>query len=96
MVCETFAAKIEETRAIPATAPYSGAVYDLTELKMHSHRTARLDKGGGLLQSDRGVQRFLQAGQRLLAVIEHNRGGTNKDLARFTSQILNLCERWDR
>ena len=31
-----------------------------------------------------------------MVVIEHNKGGTNKDLARFTSQIQSLCDKWDR
>ena len=41
-------------------------------------------------------ERLLAAGQRLLSVIRHNEGGTNKDLARFADQINNLCEKWDR
>ena len=41
-------------------------------------------------------ERLLAAGRRLMTVIEHNRGGANKDLARFTDQILSLCEKWDR
>jgi hypothetical protein len=35
------------------------------------------------------------AGNRLLAVIEQNRGGANKDLARFTSQIEALCDKYE-
>ena len=31
-----------------------------------------------------------------MAVIKRNEGGTNKDLARFTSQIQSLCDKWDR
>jgi len=31
-----------------------------------------------------------------MEVISHNQGGANKDLARFTEQILALCEKWDR
>ena len=40
--------------------------------------------------------RLLAAGQRLLTVIRNNEGGANKDLARFTSQINSLCDKWDR
>ena len=36
------------------------------------------------------------AGQRLLAVIAHNRGGANKDLSKFADQINSLCDKWDR
>ena len=41
-------------------------------------------------------QRLVAAGQRLLTVIRHNEGGANKDLAKLTSQINNLCDTWDR
>ena len=41
-------------------------------------------------------ERLLNMGKRLLVVIEHNRGGANKDLARFANQIASLCDKWDR
>ena len=40
--------------------------------------------------------RLVAAGQRLLTVIRHNEHGANKDLAKFTSQIESLCDKWDR
>ena len=42
------------------------------------------------------AEKLLAAGKRLLAVIEKNRGGANKDLAKFTSQINDLCDKYDR
>ena len=39
--------------------------------------------------------RLLAAGKRLLAMIEKNRFGSNKNLAKFESQIQNLCDKWD-
>ena len=39
--------------------------------------------------------RLLAAGQRLIAVIYKNQGGANKDLAKFTSQINSLADKWD-
>jgi len=41
-------------------------------------------------------QRLVNAGQRLMAVIRHNEGGANKDLAKFADQINSLCDKWDR
>ena len=79
-------------------APYSGTAYDL--------------KNKGFIRIAEGIpvqpkkakeskasyvyQRLWAAGQRLLVVIKHNEGGANKDLAKFTSQIQNLCDKWDR
>lgn len=40
--------------------------------------------------------RLVAAGNRLMAVIRRNRGGANKDLARFTEEISRLCDKWDR
>ncbi len=40
--------------------------------------------------------RLVSAGQRLLRVIQHNEGGANKDLAKFTDQINALCDKWER
>ena len=39
---------------------------------------------------------LMDAGQRLLDVIQRNRGGANKDLIKFTNQINDLCDKWDR
>ena len=41
-------------------------------------------------------RRLVSAGQRLLTVIQHNKGGANKDLAKFADQINSLCDKWDR
>ena len=46
--------------------------------------------------SNQAVGRLLAAGTRLLDVIAHNQGGSNKDLSRFRDQIIALCEKWDR
>ena len=40
--------------------------------------------------------RLVDAGKMLLDVIHRNEGGANKDLTRFTEQILALCDKWDR
>lgn len=41
-------------------------------------------------------QRLVLAGTRLLDVITHNYGGTNKDLAAFADQVTSLANKWDR
>ena len=40
--------------------------------------------------------RLQQAQKRLELVVQHNEGGANKDLNRFTEELLALCEKWDR
>ncbi|MCD7757315.1 MAG: MBL fold metallo-hydrolase, partial [Clostridiales bacterium] len=41
-------------------------------------------------------RRLEEAGRQLLEVIGRNKGGTNKDLAKFTDQIRALIQKWDR
>ena len=40
--------------------------------------------------------RLVRAGKRLMTVIEHNRGGTNRDLEQFKKEIDEMCTKWDR
>ena len=40
--------------------------------------------------------RLLSMGNQLIEVIHHNRGGANKDLAKFADQIKALIDKWDR
>ena len=40
--------------------------------------------------------RLVAAGRRLIQVIERNRGGANKSLAKFADQINSLADKWDR
>ena len=39
---------------------------------------------------------LLSAGKRLMGIIEKFRNSTNKDMAKFASQINSLCDKWDR
>ncbi len=95
-VCDEFAQTIVRKLTIPATAPYNGASYDLAEYKCLSFgNTVRL-KTKVNKKSKAVFERLLRAGQRLLEVIEQNKGCANKDLAKFTDQINELCNKWER
>ena len=97
--CQVLTGRLEDELHYTAMAPYSGTVYDLKEVAFIScpegvvirkQETKPQSKGSGV------YQRLVAAGQRLLTVIRHNEGGANKDLAKLTSQINNLCDKWDR
>ena len=53
-------------------------------------------KSAETVRSSAAYDRLVNMGKRLMVVIEHNRSGANKDLARFASQIASLCDKWDR
>lgn len=96
-VCDEFAQILRNVYNYDAYAPYSGTVVDLVTgeivkegIPIRVAATAKKQRAAGV------YARLLAAGQRLMAVIKRNEGGTNKDLARFTSQIEALCDKWDR
>ena len=86
------------SRGYEASAPYSGSCYDLTQnvCLVDADPVAVAKKDYAERRADQVFNRLLACGKRLLAVIEANRGGTNKDLSRFASQIESLCDKWDR
>ena len=53
-------------------------------------------KSAETVRTSAAYDRLANMGQRLLEVIRHNRGGANKDLAKFAGQIAALCDKWDR
>ncbi|MDO5410754.1 MAG: MBL fold metallo-hydrolase [Lachnospiraceae bacterium] len=100
-----FASLIEEKLGCPAMAPFSGTIYDLEKerfikvtngIRIMKPEDMEAIPGRTSQKSFSIYQRLLAAGQRLLTVIKHNEGGTNKDLARFADQINSLCDKWDR
>lgn len=95
--CETLAERLEEELHYHAMAPYSGTIYDLKEgVFIRKTEGIRIQQKAKQTKASSVYQRLLAAGQRLLTVIRHNEGGANKDLAKFTSQINSLCDKWDR
>ncbi|MBR6735401.1 MAG: MBL fold metallo-hydrolase [Oscillospiraceae bacterium] len=80
-----------------AYAPYSGTCFDLLKGEFERVTTGvEVKKTYGQRKVEATFARLLAAGKRLMEVIERNRGGANKDLARFASQIDSLCDKWDR
>lgn len=90
-----------EERGFTACAPYNGAQWVLEAegavcVKEGSREKVQRRTSEGQSRSASVFQRLVNAGRRLLRVIEHNEGGANKDLARFADQINALCDKWDR
>jgi metallo-beta-lactamase family protein len=104
-VCELFAKTLND-EGIPAMAPKFTAVYDIPTGKLITEgiveRASEERRNGDRRQADTGrrespvFQRLIAAGTRLLDVIARNYGGSNKDLAAFTDQIISLANKWDR
>ena len=81
-----------------AHAPNRGEVYDLLRNCMLSPGTppaVRISQPASPAGSP-AYRSLEEVGQALLTVIEHNKGGTNKDLTKFAKQINALIKKWDR
>lgn len=97
-VADLFAERLNKELNYDATAPFSGTVYDLKEnFLVEAPAPVRLEKSKQVSARKNSIyERLMAAGDRLLSVIRHNEGGTNKDLSRFADQINSLCDKWDR
>ena len=97
LVCEHFKALIQK-EGYEAIAPFSGAEFDMVadELIFMGVQTKKVKISQKAFRAQTIFDRLVTAGNRLLTVIAHNKGGANKDLIRFTNQINSLCDKWDR
>ena len=96
--CTSFTDTLANQLKLDADAPYSGSQFDLirncwicrTEPVLAEKEKETERKAAGV------YTRLADAGSRLMEGPFLYQGGANKDLARFTEQILALCEKWDR
>ncbi len=76
--------------------PELGEVYDLLENRMveqgHTPERKKADVPG----ESEAFKALKARGQDLLDVIAHNKGGTNKDLKKFATELAALIAKWDR
>ena len=102
--CAQWAELIWKELGYATDAPYNGALYDLVT-------NSRLADGNRVKLADMAPEeaaakkqisasavfdRLVLAGKKLLAVIERNRGASNKDLGKFADQINALAGKWDK
>lgn len=96
-VCEQFTAYIRDELGHNAVDPYSGTIYDLAENScIYEGKPIPVEKRVEATKVDTVFERLVNAGKRLVAVIQRNKGGANKDLAKFADQVNSLCDKWDR
>ncbi len=97
-VSELFTTYIRDELGHDAVAPFSGTVYDLktNECIIEGKAIPVEKKAYSANKADSVFDRLINAGKRLVAVIQKNKGGTNKDLARFADQINALSDKWEK
>lgn len=95
--CEEFKNYISE-RGFNAVAPYSGTEFDLATAKMTVFTEGkfidRVKVFKGNTRAEVIYGELVAAAERLLLLTKGRRGRPNKDNAKLTSQIRELCEKW--
>ena len=100
-VCQLFQRRLQQELGLNASAPYSGSVYDLAEERylVEAEPVAIRKQSGGKPSSSKSAGIFaglVEAGERLMAVIRKQEGGANRDLKKFTEEIRQICEKWEK
>lgn len=103
---KTFSELVNEKLGYTVDCPFSGSVFDLATNKWEVIGTpVEVTKAlefsssgipGRRKSSDAAFDRLMSAYNKLLTAVRANYGGANKDLAKFTDQILNLYDKWMR
>lgn len=96
--CTSFTDALTTQLGLSASAPYSGSQYDLLAgCWIKEAEPVLIDKEAAAKRRTTGAYtRLADAGKLLSDIISRNQGGANKDLTRFTEQILALCDQWKR
>ncbi len=105
LVCDEFAKCLHEEYQYDSFAPYSGACFDLATGQMISegvkipvapkeYPKAKAQSEGGKRAMYLSDQLDL-AGQRLLRILNQNKGGANRDMEKLIKQINELCDRME-
>ena len=98
-VTESFAQTVEERIHCPAFAPFSGGCIDLATGEILSEGLRIPKKASekpARAKARAAFERVVAAARRLMEVVTKNEGLSNRDLAKFESQIQNLADKWDR
>ncbi len=98
-VCDEFCETIKEKLGYEAVAPYNGAVYDLISgecIKEGNKIRIHKEDGKKAPKISTVFERLVQAGRRLMEIIQKSNGFANKDLKKFTAEIETLCDKWEK
>ena len=101
-VCEAFAACLRQEHNQSASAPFSGASFDLlTGAAIEETEGVRIIKPAKAerpkdARAAKVFARLMSACQRLLSVAKSSEGMSNKDLAKFADQVDQLSDKWEK
>ena len=91
-VTEYYKDHLRNDFGLDAYAPYSGAELDIASGVFRNAEPVVIKKKTGISPN---YQRLLNSLERLTALVGRSSGLTNKDLAKLTDTINNLCAKWE-
>lgn len=94
---EGFADMLKTRYSYIATAPYSGSIFDMATGKWEyiAEPVIIPEKSAGRIKANAAYDSLNNAAEKLIDMIKHNDGMTNKDMKTLTSKILDLINKFE-
>ena len=94
---DAFTAHLQNKLGLDAYAPYSGTEFDiLTNTVTYEAEPKRIVHKSASKVGNPVYQRLLAVLDRLTKLIQRSTGRTNKDVARLTDQLTEICNKWEK
>ncbi len=92
-----FTQHLKQALGVDAYAPYSGTEFDPLENQILFEAAPKpIEKKSAPKHGNPVYQRLLAALERLTSLIRRSTGRTNKDLAKLTDQLTEICNKWEK
>ena len=94
---EGFADMLKTRYSYTATAPYSGSIFDMATGKWEyiAEPVIIPEKSAGRIKANAAYDSLNNAAEKLIDMIKHNDGMTNKDMKTLTNKILDLINKFE-
>jgi len=94
---DAFTAHIHNRLGLDAYAPYSGTEFDiLANTVTFEAEPKRIERKSAAKSGNPVFQRLLAVLDRLTKLINRSTGRTNKDIAKLTDQLTEICNKWEK
>ncbi len=94
---DAFTAHIHNRLGLDAYAPFSGTEFDiLANTVTFEAEPKRIERKSAAKSGNPVFQRLLAVLDRLTKLINRSTGRTNKDIAKLTDQLTEICNKWEK
>ena len=93
---DKFVSHLRNDLKLNAYAPYSGTEFDPIADELILEAVPKPIVKKGTAKANTVYHRLLAALERLSGMIKRSEGRANKDLARLTDQIIEICNKWEK